>query len=135
MVPVDFVETQATMHVAFGEGVDYSVLYAIEQMTGCHTEPCMALPSFVRASLQALSDRRPDREVVFEDMADTTEFSRIIRSYCIRLSAYEIRLSGFGSYIWVRLLRHCFPPHDLLFRSPLATFSSTRPRSALALTS
>jgi hypothetical protein len=134
MVPVDFVEAQDTLHVAFGEGIDYSVLYAIEQMIGCHTEPCMALPSFVRSSLQALSDRRPDREVVFEHIADITEFSRIICSYCTRLSAYEIRLSGFGTYIWVRLLRRSFPPHDLLLRSPLASPSEVRPRFAFALT-
>jgi hypothetical protein len=120
MVPIDFVEAQATLHVAFGEGIDYSVLYAIEQMTGCHTEPCMAVPSFVRNGLQALSGRRPDREVVFERITDAAEFSRIIRSYCARLSAHEIRLSSFGSYIWARLLRRSLPPHDLLLRSPHA---------------
>ena len=48
MIPVDYVDSPATLHIAFGEGIDYGVLYAIEQMVGCHTESCMAVPSFVR---------------------------------------------------------------------------------------
>ena len=35
----------ATLHLAFGEGIDYGVLYAIEQMLGCRTESCLAFPS------------------------------------------------------------------------------------------
>ena len=64
MIPVEYVETTATLHIAFGEGIDYSVLYAIEQMLGCRTESCMAVPSLVRQNLQSLSERRGESEVV-----------------------------------------------------------------------
>jgi hypothetical protein len=117
MLPVDYVESTETLHIAFGEGIDYSVLYAIEQMVGCHTEVCMVAPSFVRERLQALSGHRGESEVVFDRVADGEEFSRIIRSYCIRLSAAEIRLAGCGPHLWVRLLRPSRPPLDLLLRS------------------
>ncbi len=116
MLPVDYVESTATLHIAFGEGIDYSVLYAIEQMVGCHTEVCMAAPSFVREKLQALSVHRGESEVVFDRVSDGDEFSRIIRSYCARLSASEIRLAECGSHLWVRLLRPSRPPLDLLLR-------------------
>lgn len=118
MIPVDYVETTATLHIACGEGIDYRVLYAIEQMVGCRTESCMAVPSFVRRNLQALSERRGDREVVFDRVADAAEFSRIIRSYGVRLAASEIRLAACGPHLWVRLLRPPHPPLDLLLRSP-----------------
>jgi hypothetical protein len=117
MIPLDYVAATATLHLAFGEGIDYSVLYAIEQMLGCHTEFCLAVPSLVRQRLEALAGPRAESEVVFDRVADEAEFSRIIRSYAIRLSASEIRLAVCGSHLWVRLLRPSHPPLDLLLGS------------------
>lgn len=116
VVPVDYVEATRTLHLAFSEGIDYRLLYAIEQMIGCHTEACLALPSLVRARLEAISHHREDTEALFERLEDTDP-SRIIRSYCVRVSASEIRLANCGPYVWVRLLRPVRPPLDLLLRS------------------
>jgi hypothetical protein len=118
MIPVGYVEATATLHMAFGEGIDYSVLYAIEQMVGCRTEPCMAVPSFVRRNLQTLSRRRRESEVVFDCVTDTAEFARIVRSYCIRIAASEINLAACGPHLWLRLFRSSCPPLDMLLRSP-----------------
>jgi len=117
MIPLDYVASTATLHLAFGEGIDHSVLYAIERMLGCHTEFCLAAPSLVRQRLQALAGPRAEREVVFDRVADEAEFSRIIRSYAIRLSASEIRMAACGPHLWVRLLRPSHPPLDLLLAS------------------
>jgi hypothetical protein len=116
MVPVDYVEASKTLHVAFSDGIDYCLLYAIEQMTGCHTEPCLAVSSLVRARLESFSHRREDSEAVFERLEDA-DLSRIVRSYCARLSAPEIRLASCGPYVWVRLMRPAHPPLDLLLGS------------------
>ncbi len=118
MVPVDYVITRTTLHIAFGEAIDYGVLYAIEQMMGCHTEPCMAVPSFVRRRLQDLSQRRGEREMVFDRVADTAECARIVRSYCVRVAASDISLAVCGPYLWVRLSRPSGLPLDLLLRGP-----------------
>ena len=118
MIPVDYVEVTSTLHLAFADGLDYSILYAIEQMIGCHTAPCMAAPSFVHSHLQALTARRSDSEVVFECLSDTAEACRIIRSYCLRVAASEIRVFYCAPYFWIRLLRFSLPPLDLLLRSP-----------------
>ncbi len=118
MIPVDYVKATATLHLAFAEGIDYSVLYAIEQMLGCRTESCMAVPSLVREHLASLSEHRGESEAVFDRVADRAEFMRIIRSYCVRLSASEIHLAACGPYVWVRLVRPPRPPLDLLLRSP-----------------
>jgi len=116
LLPVDYVESTATLHLAFGEGVDHGVLYAIERMTESHTAACMAQASFVRESLRTMPRQR-EGEVVFECPTDAAERSRIVRSYGARLSASEIRLADCGPYTWVRLFRPARPPMDLLFRA------------------
>jgi hypothetical protein len=118
MIPVNYVESTATLHIAFGEGIDYRVLYAIEQIVGCRTECCMAVPSFVRQHLSALAGHRGESEMIFDRVADGAEFLRIIHSYSTRLAASEIRLAACGSHLWVRLLRPSFPALDLLLRFP-----------------
>jgi len=116
MVPVDYVSSTATLHVAFSEGIDYTVLYAIEQMLDCHTEPCLALPSALRKGLEARSKRRGECEIVFDRLADTAELARIVRSYAARVAASEIRLAACGPHLWVRMARPQRPPLDLLLR-------------------
>jgi hypothetical protein len=122
MIPLDYVASSHTLFLAFAEAIDYSVLYAIEQMMGCRTEGCMALPSFVRTSLQVLAAQQQRLELVFENLRDTSELCRIVRSYCVRLSASEIRLAACGPYRWIRMLRDsssisavdllmCLPPN------------------------
>ena len=119
MLPVDYVAATSTLHLVFGEGVDHSVLYAIETMTGCHTEPCMADSSFVRAHLEELAGHRSETEVVFEwNNNDGADFSGIIRSYCARLRMDEIQLADCNGYLWARLSRNLLPPVDLLMRTP-----------------
>jgi len=117
MIPVDYVSATGTLHVAFGDGIDYSVLYAIEQMAGCRTIPCMAVPSLVRQSLQSLPGRRDENEVVFDQAVDAPEFARIVRSYCVRLAASQVNLVACGPHLWVRLFRPLRPPIDLMLRS------------------
>ena len=50
MIPVSFVPATLTLHVAFAGGIAYSMLYAIEQMLGCHTEPCLVSPTVLGES-------------------------------------------------------------------------------------
>ena len=118
MIPVNYVESTATLHIAFGEGIDHSVLYAIEQIVGCRTDSCMAVPSFVRQQLGTRSGHRGESEMIFDRVADGAELLRIIHSYCTRLAATEIRLAACGPHLWVRLLRPSFPALDLLLRLP-----------------
>jgi hypothetical protein len=117
MIPVNYVESTRTLHLAFSEALDYTALYAIEQMTGCHTEACFATPTLVRTGLAALSPTRGESEICFDNELENSEISRIIRSYCSRLRASEIRLARCGSQVWARLSRHARPPLDLILRS------------------
>lgn len=125
MIPVDYVEATSTLHLAFGDRLDHSLLYAIETMTGSHTESCMAAPSFVRTTLGELFPRRSEHEVAFERPAETAECCRTIRSYCLRLCPSELRFAGCGPYVWVRLFHDSRPLIDLLFRTAAALSPST----------
>jgi len=46
MLPIQFVESTRTFYVACAEDLDYSLLYALEQMLDCHTEA-----SFIAGSI------------------------------------------------------------------------------------
>lgn len=116
MAPVDFVESTRTLHLAFAEGLDYGVLYALEQMLECRTEPCLVKPSVLGRYFGQLAEAHGEGEVLFERMNDIAEFSRIVRSYVMRLAASEIRLTRCGSHVWVRLTRSAGRYVDLIVR-------------------
>lgn len=115
MAPVAFVEATATLHVAFADHVDYSVLYALEQMSGCHTEPCMALPALVENRIESIRKASEDTQITFECDSEASEFPRIVQSYCMRLTVREIKVNICDPYIWVRLFPAGRSPMDLLF--------------------
>ena len=121
MVPIDYIESRRTLYLAFGEKIDYSVLYTIEQMIECRTEACLAAPSWVQRGLEQLSPSRTKCEIVFEQVSDNSEIARIIRGYCCRLRASEIRMGRCVSYLWVRLLRGRHLLLDVLLGSRLSS--------------
>jgi hypothetical protein len=105
MMPVELVEATGTLLMAFSEGIDYTVLYAIEQMLGFRTEACLVCPSTMQKILQALPRHRGSTDVVFERIEDAGECARIIGNYSAKVEAREIRLVKCGEYLWVRLER------------------------------
>jgi hypothetical protein len=104
MMPVGLAEATGTLLIAFSEGIDYTVLLAIEQMLGYRTEACLVCPSTLRKSLQALQQREAS-DVVFDRMEDARECAHIIGSYCANVKAEEIRMARCGEHLWIRLER------------------------------
>ena len=105
MIPVELVEATKTLLIAFSEGIDYSVLYAIEQMLGYHTEACLVCPSTLQKGLRALARQRGASDVVFERMEDAGECAHIIGNYSAKVKAREVRLARCGDHLWIRLER------------------------------
>lgn len=121
MIPVGYSRSTDTLHLAFSESVDYKILYAIEQMTQCRTAPCLALPDFVQQEIALLPDQGAS-EAVFDCGTEISELTRIVQSYCTRISAEEVRVANAGAYTWIRLWRDSRLPLDLLFRSAQPQF-------------
>jgi len=105
MMPVELVEATGTLLMAFSEGIDYTVLYAIEQMLGYRTEACLVCPSTLRKSLEALGRERGTSVAIFEGMEDAGECAHIVGSYSARVKAEEIRVARCGDHLWIRLER------------------------------
>jgi len=105
MMPVELIQGSGTLLIAFSEGIDYIVLYAVEQMLGYRTEACLISPSAMQKNLHALAQQRGASDVVFERMEDAGECAHIIGNYSAKVEATEIRLARCGNYLWVRLER------------------------------
>jgi len=121
MIPVELVEATGTLLMAFSEGIDYTVLYAVEQMLGCHTEACLVFPSILQQGLRALAQRRGPGDVVFDRMEGAGECAHIIANYTTKVGAEEVRLARCGEHIWVRLQGLRCETVDLVLRTPRDT--------------
>jgi hypothetical protein len=128
MIPVEFAEATGTLLIAFSEGIDHTVLYAVEQMLGYRTEACFVCPSVLQKGLQALAQRHAARDVVFDRMQDASECARIIGSYSAKVGAEEVRLARCGSHIWIRLETLRAEAVNLVLRAPTEVTSGVAAR-------
>jgi hypothetical protein len=104
MVPVHHIPSSQHLYVAFVERINYSALYALEKMLVCHTEPCLAAQSHVIQALNELRGRPRPVEVLVDNISDPGEMAGTILAHVMRLSAVEVRVSGFDNFIWTRIL-------------------------------
>ena len=129
MVPVELVEATGILFIAFSEGIDYTVLYAIEQMLGYRTEACLVCPSILQKSLQAQARPRGSSDVVIDEVEDARECAHIIGSYSAKLKAEEVRFARCGEHLWIRLERLKHETVNLLLRVPAGRSQFSVPSS------
>jgi Type II secretion system (T2SS), protein E, N-terminal domain len=134
MFPVELVETTRTLLMAFSERIDYTVLYAIEQMLRCRTQACVLSPSIMRKSLDMVA-QRGGADVVFDRMESTGECARIIGSYTAKVKAEEVRMSRCGEHLWIRLERLRQQPVTLVLRAPFSSSQFSKPSSQFSVPS
>lgn len=115
MIPVHYVPATRTVYMAFGRTIEYSPLYAIEQMLDCHAVPCAVTETIALREMDVARRSRMREDVVFEGGQTELEMTRIIRNYALQVHADEARFVKAGDYIWVQLRRHDRKV-DLLFR-------------------
>lgn len=130
MMPVEMVEASRTLLVAFSDGVDYTVLYAIQSMLGYHTESCLVNTSLLQAHLQTLARIRVSDDVVF-DRVQHSECAQIIVSYTAKVGAKDVRLARCGNHLWARLERPKRAALNLVLSTPPETVLTLLP-SAIA---
>jgi hypothetical protein len=115
MLPVHCAPAGNLIHVAFSSRVDYTVLYAIEQMLECHTEPCVAQESYIERALERLYQEGCSTDTLIEGPIDASTISRATLRQALEFGAREVRVAGCANNIWVRL-RGQDAARDLLFR-------------------
>ena len=107
--------TSGTLHIAFADRLDHSTLYAVEQMLGCRTEPCVASESAIDERIARLRRLRAGEEPCFDSIRDPIEMARIIASYSGALHSRRFAVARVASHVWVRF--QCQRSvRDLLFR-------------------
>jgi hypothetical protein len=116
MVPVHYLPASRELHIAFVDRVNYTALYSVEKMLDCHTEPSLAPQSVVQQALREICAQPRPGEVVLDQPADPACLAETAASYARKLAAENVKLSGFGGFVWLRFLSpggH----NDLLFRT------------------
>jgi hypothetical protein len=121
MVPVHYVVRTNQLLVGFVYGVEYGLLYAIEQMTGCETKPCFITPTEFRTQMQQgeeapeLAIDNPPREIKFETPQTPGEIARLLCISGVEIEAEEVLIARCREYLWGRL-RSGPKAVDLLFK-------------------
>ncbi|HZQ67124.1 MAG TPA: hypothetical protein VFA68_01290 [Terriglobales bacterium] len=102
VLPVRYVRRTGALCVAFAEGVNYPLLYTIDSMLDCHTEPCLIAKREMDRLLETGSDDG-GRDVFFDHRNSTGEAAHILASYVMKVGAHRVRLGGCEDFIWARL--------------------------------
>jgi hypothetical protein len=103
MLPVHYLHLQETLYMAFVDGVDRTMLYAIEQMLHVRTVPCIVSESDLSGALESLRALASPPTAVFESSSEHREMARITRSYAWQLGAEEVWAVRSGRFIWIRM--------------------------------
>jgi hypothetical protein len=119
ILPVQFVAATRTFYVAFCDGIDYTALYAIEQMLDCRTQACLIGRSTMDRELERMGHEARAGDMLFESWHDPAAMAHITCGYALKLSAEQVRMVTCGEYIWVRIEAKS-EVSTLLFRHPLA---------------
>jgi len=121
-IPLHYASATNLLLVGFVHDVEYGLLYAIEKMTGCKTQPCFVTPSDFQNQMLQSEQEQPRcgelalNEVKFEGVHSSAEIANILCSYGIHLEADEASIEKCKEYLWARL--KCGPSEvDLLFKA------------------
>lgn len=122
VIPLHYVAGSNLLLVGFVHGIEYGLLYAIEKMTGCKTQPCFVTPSDFRSQMQlrkqeqTLCGESGVNEIMFDSVHSSAEIAGILCNYGIHLEADEASIESCKEYLWARL--KCGPSEvDLLFKA------------------
>jgi hypothetical protein len=114
-VPAHVSQDGATLHLAFADRLDHTMLYAVEVMLGCRTLACVATDSSVAAVLDNLRRASSGNETCFETIRDPREITRTICSYAGEVRASRVSMARVAGYLWIRFHKGS-SSRDLLFR-------------------
>jgi hypothetical protein len=114
-VPAHVSQDGATLHLAFADRLDHTMLYAVEVMLGCRTLACVATDASVAAMLDNLRRVSTGNETCFDTIRDPREITRIICSYAGEVRASRVSMARVAGFLWIRFHKGS-SSRDLLFR-------------------
>lgn len=114
-VPAHASGDRGTLHIAFSDRVDHTLLYALSVMLRCQAVACVAKDSTVAQVLEILHRNSLGNATCFETIRDAKEVTRTICSYADELQARGITITRVAGYLWIRF-QLSRATRDLLFR-------------------
>jgi hypothetical protein len=121
-IPIHYIESTKLLLVGFVQGIEYGLLYAIEQVTGCRTQACFVTPTDFQARLEEMEHAKDvfgdvsHRGLTFDNIQPPAEMARVLCGHGVDLEADEATIGKCKERIWARL--KCGPRDvDLLFRT------------------
>jgi len=108
VIPLHYVSAKQLLLLGFVNDVEYGLLYVIEQMTGCKTQPCFVTPSDFqfqmrqRELVEEQSGKTPLKEMTFETVQTLREMANTLCDYAADLEANEVIIGRFTEYLWAR---------------------------------
>jgi len=116
MLPVNYLPASGLLYVAFSSRVDYTALYAIEQMLDYRTQPCVAQESQIEKALETLCRQHTAKDTRISGPLEPSVISGATLQEVIKFGAREVRVAGCADNVWVRLSAVDLV-RDLLFQS------------------
>lgn len=121
-VPLHYVAATKVLLIGFVSAVEYGLLFAIEKMTGCKTQPCFITPSDFQQRVErrwqfpAETGPGAGKEIVFDRIKGVAAMAETVCKYSVDLEAEDVTVGRCKDYLWVRLA--CGERNvDLLFRA------------------
>jgi len=126
MIPVYWSRDGSLLYTGFTTGIDYALLYAIEQMLACRTVPCLVSESAYARAMAVLERTVPAREIVFDSVRRSEEMASIAASFAERFAARALQVQRVGHFLWLRFATGR-EFRDLLFQTSSAASAGPRP--------
>jgi hypothetical protein len=130
VIPVHYAPAGRVLVLAFSRILDYGLMQAIESMTQCRVEPCVATETQLNRALTEPRVLPGRQEIAFEQIQGASAQSAIALNYIQRWGAQRVRIASSGRAIWVRLDRS-----ETRSQNPVQTIDllfETRPQESVA---
>ena len=116
MVPLRQTAATKTLMMGFVQGVEYSPLYAVEQITGYKAQPCFVTPTDYWNQVEAQREANNADELIFDSMQTPEEMTKVVCNYGALLNAAEISIVRCREFLWARA-KGGKRTADMLFRA------------------
>lgn len=103
MTPVHFMPTSRKLYVAFSDGIDFSVLRAIEQVLDCSTQPCVISESEMATTYEVVRQMDRSLETQLECPDDFRDLAREVREWVETNRAEQVRAANCPGCFWVKI--------------------------------
>lgn len=117
-VPVFYNRAQSSLYVGFVERISHALLYSLEQMLRCRTQPCIVPSSTYERQLEWQTRSVEGETVVINQRLNGIEMTQTIGNYAQQVRAERCSLTCCEDHLWTRLERSNGFHVDFLFRAP-----------------